>query len=401
MRIATFISTVPGGSLRTFKEYVRLLSRDNEIEVYTLNEDCLLDIKEWVKSIYPFKFEYLFFKKPFGFFNIFLNFLNLFRLDRLYHRIANLINRKNYDITFIHQSYYLYIHCPGIVRFLKIPYVYYCQEPVRLFYERDLIFLKKMSAKEKFFYIFLKPFYRLFAIFFKLYDAFNIKRCNFLLCNSYYSKNYILNAYHKEAELCYLGVDTNKFKPLTDVKKENLVISVGHLEPRKGHDFVIQAIGKIPFNLRPKIIIVYPCYEDVEYKRYLKIIAEKNNVCLEFFCGISDEELTVLYNKAKLTVCAFVREAFGLIPLESLACGTPVLAVNEAGLKESIIHNKTGLLVERDIEKFSEALCYLLKEDKLREEMGEYGRQYILEKWKWENSVDELKKYFLKCLNKK
>ncbi|MCM8792617.1 MAG: glycosyltransferase family 4 protein, partial [Candidatus Omnitrophica bacterium] len=236
---------------------------------------------------------------------------------------------------------------------------------------------------------------------FKFYDRQNIKKYNLVLCNSFYSKEYIKRAYRIEARVHYLGTDTEKFRPLDNVNKENVVISVGHLEPRKGHDFLIYVLARISSFLRPRMVIVYPYDSEwhKEYGRYLQELAQKNKVEIDLFSGISDEELVNLYNRAKLTLCAFFREPFGLVPLESMACGTPVVAVKEGGLMESVAHNKTGVLVDRDIDKFSQAVDYLLRNDKIREEMGKIGRQYVLERWHWDISVKALHKVFLELIN--
>ncbi|MCM8791845.1 MAG: glycosyltransferase family 4 protein, partial [Candidatus Omnitrophica bacterium] len=207
MRIATFISLCPGGGKRAYVEFIKLLSKNNEIDLYTLLDKEEFSLLEgYVKNIYTFKFETLFLRSPFGFLNIFLNFINLFRLNKLYRKIADIINNKKCDVAFIHHSFYLYMHSPGISRYLKIPNVYYCQEPLRLFYEKMPCY-KKISTKTFIFYIFLKPFYILFDLCFKFYDRQNIKKYNLVLCNSFYSKEYIKRAYRIEARVHYLGTD--------------------------------------------------------------------------------------------------------------------------------------------------------------------------------------------------
>ena len=62
---------------------------------------------------------------------------------------------------------------------------------------------------------------------------------------------------------------------------------------------------------------------------------------------ISDEELVLLYNKAKMVVYAPYCEPFGLVPLESMSCGTPVVGVGDGGVKETVINGKTGILTGR------------------------------------------------------
>jgi len=56
-------------------------------------------------------------------------------------------------------------------------------------------------------------------------------------------------------------------------------------------------------------------------------------------------------------------EPFGLVPLEAMACGTPIVAVKEGRVKESVVHLETGLLIERDENEFAEALTELIVND--------------------------------------
>jgi glycosyltransferase involved in cell wall biosynthesis len=92
-------------------------------------------------------------------------------------------------------------------------------------------------------------------------------------------------------------------------------------------------------------------------------------------------------------------EPFGLVPLEAMSCGTPVVGVREGGVQESIIHEHTGLLVKRDPEKFALAVQRLLSDKDLADEYGRNGREHVLKNWTWEQSVDSLEKYLFACAN--
>jgi glycosyltransferase involved in cell wall biosynthesis len=81
----------------------------------------------------------------------------------------------------------------------------------------------------------------------------------------------------------------------------------------------------------------------------------------------------VAYNRAKATVCANVLEPFGLVPLESMACGTPVIAVREGGLRESVRDGETGYLVDRDETALGAAIDAVIGDDALRRCLGTQG----------------------------
>ncbi|NLG27304.1 MAG: glycosyltransferase family 1 protein, partial [Chloroflexi bacterium] len=94
-------------------------------------------------------------------------------------------------------------------------------------------------------------------------------------------------------------------------------------------------------------------------------------------------ELVKLYNRALLTVYAPVMEPFGLVAVESMACGTPVLGVREAGLRETIVDGIAGVLVDRDPVAFAQALCALLRDPLHRQQMGAAASAYVRERWTW------------------
>ena len=91
-------------------------------------------------------------------------------------------------------------------------------------------------------------------------------------------------------------------------------------------------------------------------------------------------------------------EPFGIVPLESMACETPVVGICEAGLRESIVNNETGILTERDPTEFGRAVESLLENENVRRRMGESGRQHILDHWTLEKMTERLEKHFFDIL---
>jgi glycosyltransferase involved in cell wall biosynthesis len=79
-------------------------------------------------------------------------------------------------------------------------------------------------------------------------------------------------------------------------------------------------------------------------------------------------------------------EPFGLVTLEALACGTPVVAVCEGGPREILVEGVTGRLVPRDEANFADALDALLADPKSAAQMGAHGRDDVRSNWTWEAS---------------
>lgn len=123
-------------------------------------------------------------------------------------------------------------------------------------------------------------------------------------------------------------------------------------------------------------------------------LAAENNVLLETLYNISDEELIGYYNKAKVFVYAPYLEPFGLAPLEAMSCAMPVVAVCEGGVRETVINNVTGILAERDEDEFASAVSFLLTNEQEAEKMGIQGRDWVRNKWIWQNSYKMLIRNF-------
>ena len=73
--------------------------------------------------------------------------------------------------------------------------------------------------------------------------------------------------------------------------------------------------------------------------------------------------------------------------------GTPVVGVSEGGVKESVLDKQTGILVERDVEEFADAIQQLILQPDLAREYGQNGRAYVEQNWTWEQSTERISKY--------
>ena len=209
-----------------------------------------------------------------------------------------------------------------------------------------------------------------------------------ILSNSYFSSEAILRAYGKNSFVSYLGVDTELFRPLK-MEREPYVLSVGSMVPEKGFDFIIRALGLVDKVIRPSLIIVGNAVRPA-YRDYLVRLAAEKGINLDIKILIDDLELTRLYNKAQLCVYAPFLEPFGLVPLEAMACGTPVVAVREGGVRESVVHNESGLLTDRDEQKFADAITQLLQDKDKYQYMSGKAIDIVSNFWTCEQAVQRL-----------
>lgn len=374
MKIAIYHNLGAGGGKRVFFEYARELSKSHHVDLYILSEDAekFADMRGVVKETFDYGFKE---KKN----DLFL--LKVLKSKRNQKRIAADIDAKNYDVV-------LTGHCsltkaPLILRYLKTPSVYYCQEPFRDFYEYSIYKSRYATLP-----ILPRVKYVSRMVFKGLLDRSNALRATLIIANSYFSAEAIYRAFGVYPRVSYLGVDASYFKFLPEVEKTNEVLSVGPLDSKKGHMFIIRALGKIDANFRPVLNIVY--YGEVAgYKEVLQKEADNLGVVVRFNQNLSDDKIVDLYNKVKITLCAQELEPFGLTPLESMSCGTPVIAVREGGMKETVIDDYNGLLIDRVESDFGLVVERVLRDRELWEKLRDNGIEFI-KNWNWEKQTERL-----------
>jgi glycosyltransferase involved in cell wall biosynthesis len=89
-------------------------------------------------------------------------------------------------------------------------------------------------------------------------------------------------------------------------------------------------------------------------------------------------------------------EPFGLAPLEANACGLPVIAVAEGGVRETIVNEVNGLLVDSAPSAMAAAISRLLAEPSLRRQLGINGRHIVEQKWGMSASLDRLEQHLIR-----
>jgi glycosyltransferase involved in cell wall biosynthesis len=160
-------------------------------------------------------------------------------------------------------------------------------------------------------------------------------------------------------------------------------LSVGEIEPRKGFAFLLAALGRIHRDERPVLRVVANDANPVE-RAALEERARTDGTVLDIRIDPPRHELEHFYAEASVFVYAAYQEALGLAPLEAMAHGTPVVAVGEGGVSETVIDGVTGVLVPRDPGAFACALQALLDDDMTRVRMGLSGHGHVAAHWSQE-----------------
>lgn len=356
MKIAVFHELHAGGARRAVNEFAKGLKKNHQVDLYIVDEQENKVEKNYFTNVFYYNFT----PKKWSGGNwkakLYKDTIEIFNLYKLHKKIAQDINSQKYDIAFIHPSQYA--QAPFILRFIKTKKIYYCQEPLRIAYESDFAVSPNLNLPKRFYEKFLR-FIR------KKIDNANIHYADTILANSRHTQDNIQRAYGLKSTVCYLGVDIDIFKP-TLAKKDTDILFIGAVDDVDGYSLLKESIQLMKKKPALKLHITGKDWID------------------------NDKDFAKLYSSARIVVCLARKEPFGLIPLEAMACGVPVIAVNEGGYKESIVDGQTGYLIPRSPKILAEKLEYLLSDEKKRSNMGKNARHHIEQNWTWNKSVKNL-----------
>lgn len=363
MNIAVFHELHRGGARRATNEFAQQLKKlGHKVDLFTIDIGEKNDESLFYDKINYYKFSPRKWSRHDWQARLYKDTVELIKIFLLDRKIAKDIEAGSYDLAFISASEF--IESPFILHFLKIPKFFYCHDPYyRMIYEPDL-FNKTGVSRIKLFYEKLNRFIR------KYLDKWDVKKIDFVICASKFIQEKFYLTYGKKGNVVYGGVDTSFFFP--DNKKER--------------EIDILFIGSEDF------LDGYPLFEKI-----LKRITVKVNVktILSENEWLTDTQLREIYRKSKLLIATSYNEPLGLLPLEAMACGVVVLAVNEAGYKETVLDGETGYLIDRDEEKFSKKINWLLKNQKLIEKMSNDARENAIKNWTWKEKGRELEKILI------
>ncbi len=198
-------------------------------------------------------------------------------------------------------------------------------------------------------------------------------------------------AHRASLRIIWGGVDPERFSP-GDGRRTGEVLFVGRLLPHKGVNYLVEAVPRdVPLHL------VGRAYD----KSFLDLLRERaTGKTVQFHLDATDDDLIGWYRRALVTVLPSVYVAFdgsrspqpellGLVVLESLACGTPVIVTDVASLPELVEDGVTGFVVPpNDPDALRDRLRYCLAHPTEVERMGAAGRAWVAERFRWEQVVE-------------
>jgi glycosyltransferase involved in cell wall biosynthesis len=316
MKIAVYMGLPSGGAMRTMEAVIERLNKRHEVILWQTPASSDLptrfgrDIESWwLQSIKQKK-------------------------------LADKINHSGCDVALVTHDEHL--QAPHLLKHLTVPSVFLCQEPTRVFFEKWIENQERIKGIKKLYEGINRKIRRWL-------EVGNAKQADKIMANSLYSIESIKRAYGVTSQAIYLGYDKSVYRAGTN-KKKNVIMVVGNNEPQKDLSLAVRTVALLRTY---ELLIACPRKNDM---RSIKSLAKKLGVKMRYVVGKSSKEMACLYSSARVTLATAHLEPFGLSVVESMACGTPVVAVSEGGFRETVTSGISGELTERDSRQLAGAV---------------------------------------------
>ncbi|MEK7458081.1 MAG: glycosyltransferase family 4 protein [Patescibacteria group bacterium] len=345
-----------GGARRTANEFARALRKfGHTVELFVVDSSKRLDLERFFNAVHLYQFTPVVWTGKNWIARLYRDTVELYQLNTLHKKIARNIHHGSFDFAFVHPS--RFTQAPFLLRHLKIPTVYYCQEPLRMVYESIFAIPADLHPIKKAYEYCIRKIR-------KVIDRKNLSSADTILTNSRYTKRNIERAYGLKSTVCHVGVDTTTF--YQSAKKSIDVLFMGTKDPLEG----------------------YPLFQNA-----LEIMKTKPTT-IELIRGesraINDDQLRDYYSSARTVLCLGYNEPFGLIPLEAMACGAVPVVLSEGGYLESVKDGITGVLVKKNPKDLALTLEKLLGNTEKLERMSVSAIQDVRENWQWSAGAQQI-----------
>jgi alpha-maltose-1-phosphate synthase len=224
-----------------------------------------------------------------------------------------------------------------------------------------------------------------------------------------------------KVRVIYNGIDIEAYRPTYDPAvpayykidpERPFVLFVGRITYQKGIFHLLRAVRRLDPVLQVVLCAADPDTPQIGKEmaaRVEDLKAETGRKIIWIPHFLPQDDLIRLYSHAALFICPSIYEPFGIINLEAMACGTPVVAAAVGGIREVVRHEETGLLVpfepksptnpepkdpRRYARDLAAAVNRLLAAPEAREEMGRRARQEVVEKFSWTSVARQTLEYY-------
>jgi glycosyltransferase involved in cell wall biosynthesis len=283
---------------------------------------------------------------------------------------ANAVERldvSSYDLVLSSSSAFAH----GVIANPRATHIVYCHSPFRYAWHDRVSALAEFPRP-------LRPLLARSLEAVRRWDVSAASRPTHYIANSEITRQRIADFYGRHSRVVHPPVQVERFEI---GQPEDFLLFVGELVRHKGVEVALQAARTA--NLPIKVVGDGP---------ELRRLATTYDRATEFLGRVSDSELAQLYSRARAVVVPSVEE-FGITAVEAQAAGRPVVCFNRGGSKETVVANKTGLLVEPySVDALAEALRYTDFKRFRPEQLAQHARQFSTEAFcdKLKATVSEL-----------
>ncbi len=214
----------------------------------------------------------------------------------------------------------------GVITNSQQLHISYCHTPMRYAWDFTHQYLRESNLQKGV----KAAIVKMFLHYLRIWDYTTANRVDHFIANSKYIAKRIKKIYNKEAEVIYPPVDTKLFP--CETNKENYYVTASRFVPYKRIDLIVEAFANMPDK---KLLVIGEGSE----KDKIVSKAKKN---INFLGYQEGDALKKYLQKAKAFVFA-AEEDFGIIVVEALACGTPVIALRKGGTAETVMHLQNGI----------------------------------------------------------
>lgn len=240
----------------------------------------------------------------------------------LFPKAIESFNLESYDLI-ISSSWAV---AKGVKKNKEQLHISYCYTPIRYAWDLYDEYMSNVSFIKQ---LILKPILK----YIRKWDIKTLDRVDHFIADSKFVQERIQRIYGRNSTVIYPPVDVESFK--LGMEKKEFYLTASRLVPYKKTKLIVEAFNKMPSR---ELVVI----GDGEMLKEIKSVAKKNIKILGF---VSDDILVKYMQEAKAFVYAAI-EDFGIVPIEAMACGIPVVALNDGGTKETVIDGRTGVLFE-------------------------------------------------------
>lgn len=207
---------------------------------------------------------------------------------------------------------------------------------------------------------------------------------------------------------CFSQLDRQTVRKQLGLRPQaKVILYAGRFDPRKGIETLVRAVGRPEVRQHSDIQLIIvggsrPGKSDGnERDRIEKIVAQLDLTdCTTFTGRLDHSELSRYYAAADVCVVPSHYEPFGLVAIEAMASGTPVVASDVGGLKFTVVPEETGLLAPAEDEAaFANAIDRILSDENWREQLGKSARERVESQFSWDGVASQLDELYRELLH--